>query len=151
MAHDSLATQSACQARSGRVRLWIAATLMAGACVGCGSQSKVAITGKVTLQGKPVTSGMVAMDDGKGAHLVAPLNSNGEFAIENSETIKIPEGSYQVAVLPPKADFPVDPTQMATAPKADVNVPMKYRDSKTSQITLEVKEGDNALEIDMTP
>lgn len=137
--------------RSGSLRRWAAVAIAMSVFAGCGTESGVAVSGTVAFQGRPVTEGMVVFDDEKGAHLVAPLGSDGKYRIENSKTLKIPLGTYKVAIMPPKIEFPIDPTQTLPPPKVAADIPMKYRDAKTSGLALPVREGDNSFDINMTP
>ncbi|MCX7426007.1 MAG: carboxypeptidase regulatory-like domain-containing protein [Planctomycetia bacterium] len=107
------------------------------------------VTGNVTFQGKPVTEGMV-MFVGPGVHMTAKLDAQGHYEVKQAKGAGLPPGSYQVSVNPPVIDAPMaggPPVKIPTFP----NIPLRYRDPKTSGQTLTVTEKGSTLDIDMKP
>lgn len=119
------------------------------AVTGCGGAPAAKPSGKVegivTFEGKPVEAGNVSLElkEGGGGALVA-LGAGGKFTIP-----EVPVGNYLVSVTPVELT-PDDVQDGKTAPPSD-NIPEKYRSGQTSELTLEVKQGANTLNIDMKP
>jgi len=118
---------------------------------GCGSgEVKGRVSGKVTFQGQPVSEGIVVFRHAEmGVHITAELQSDGSYRVVSAKGMGLPLGTFHVCVCPP-------PIHVATAvggppPKIKQysNIPQKYRDVKTSGLTLTVKQGDNSFDIAM--
>lgn len=110
---------------------------------GCGSkpQPTSTISGKVTLNGKPVTLGSVSFyDAAKGTGADAPIGADGSFSVT-----KVPLGDYQVSVMPPQLG-PEDPM---TPEVKNYPVPAKFRNGSTSGITCKVDKEKVDLPIDI--
>jgi hypothetical protein len=132
------------------VRLsWIA--LMSGflAANGCqsGEEPLGAATGRVTYRGEAVTEGCVIFtDNARGAAYVAPLDANGKFELQVARGFGVPPGTYVVTIQPPRATPSLDPMKNLAGPstkKEYKNIPMKYRDEKTSGLEAVVVSGAN--------
>ena len=114
------------------VRLLVSvAALGVGAAVvalpgGCGrktSQEPATVRGAVTFQGKPLTGGLVVFSPdpdrgGSGKPARGAVGPDGRFEVRLGGEPAIPPGWYRVAiaaapVLPPPADAPVFPPQLA--------------------------------------
>ncbi len=122
---------------------------------GCGSDAKGTITGKVTLNGKPVTSGIVTFTTGKLPPTSAPINKDGEYTIQDS-----PVGEMKITLnnAPPLAES-IDPSKTATAgpqkiPTAPAGetgpIPAKYA-KEGNGLTYTVKSGEQTFNIPLTP
>ena len=148
--------------------VWLLASLILvlPICVGCGGGSsmpswpKGTVTGKVTYMDAPITAGSSVMfqhvDTGWAA--TGTVESDGSFTLRMQGNTKILAGSYKVAVTPPTTASP-DETDLeeyakvmesggaiSTAPK----LPEKFNDPDSSGIVIEVEEGENYFEIDLT-
>jgi hypothetical protein len=131
------------------------ACLVVAACgiLGCGAKGpKLApVTGKVTFQGKPVESGMVRFSNPQaGIDIMALLQPGGTYSVRMAKGDGLPEGSYSVAVLPPRIVAPVGTMKMPPVPPRP-DIPPKYREPATSGLTLTVKPEANTLDINMQP
>ncbi len=126
--------------------------LLSATLVGCGSEEmRGRITGKITFRGQPVSEGMVLLcNNAKGIHMTARLKPDGRYEITTAKGVGLPVGAYQVCVCPPLMEPNND---MHTAPKIQQypNIPKKYRDYKTSDLTLNVQEGENSFDVEMKP
>ncbi len=98
--------------------------LSAGLAAGCGGPTSVAtlpVNGKVTVDGKPVTSGQVsfiALDEKIGAGLcTGTISAGGEYKISSDGQPGAPLGNYKVTVTPPM----VPPSGGAAAPPPPFN------------------------------
>lgn len=119
------------------------------------------ISGKVTFQGTPVAIGQIHICNAKaGIDIIESLDANGQYTIVTGRKQGLPEGEYQVAIIP-KLDFsrmkcepngrPIPSTMPSEAERNPPNIPRKYRDPATSGLTLTVKSGANLFDIDMQP
>lgn len=143
-----------------------AATLLAG----CGQPAKGIVTGKVTVDDRPVRSGQLTFVGGPdGGKTFTIIGLDGRYNID------LKPGDYKVAVElaqqpammpgvstgPPKApkDAPVmkdptgnvsaDPVDMAKEAKNPVVVPPKYRAPETSGLTVTVPAKGITFDIPM--
>lgn len=108
---------------------------------------KGTVTGKVTHEGKPVTTGLVTFDSGKGYVAGAPLKPDGTFELKGPDGNAVPVGKYNVGVSPPPAATPAaGSTTMPPPPKIE-GVPEKFYNPQTSGVTVEIKEGQQNLDV----
>jgi hypothetical protein len=141
-------------AKATRNAIRLAALLVAAASVGvlgCGKKTAT-ITGKVTYNNKPVTSGEVvflAQDGHARAH--GPIRPDGSFTVTNA-----PAGPVQVTVdNPPPATVHVtsknsnDPEVRDARQQAAhyVATPPKYGDPKQSGLRFDARPGSNEYNI----
>jgi hemoglobin len=84
------------------------------------------VKGKVTLTGKPLAKGTVALVDKDGKAYSGAIAADGTFTLE-----KVPAGTYKVTVTDAKG------------------VPAAYGDVKTTTLTSDVKAGTNDLVLDL--
>jgi hypothetical protein len=137
--------------------------LMAAMLAGCRPSGPAywPINGKVTFQGKPVTVGQIRFcDPAAGIDVIESLDAQGQYTILTGNRKGLPEGQYQVAVMP-KLDFsrvkcepngrPIPSTMPSAAEKNPPNIPQKYQDPATSGLTLTVKPASNTFDVDMQP
>lgn len=123
------------------------------AIAGCGggkdAQPTGRVSGKVTVQGQPVAKGTVTLEmKGGGAAASAAVGADGSFTV--AEPLAV--GTYTVSVAPPEPSPDDAPTPGGAAIAAKTNIPQKYRSSSTSDLTAEVKAGDNPpLTLDLKP
>ncbi len=128
---------------------------------GCGRSGPKywAVDGKVTFQGKPVTAGSIRFSNPRmGVDIVTELDAGGNYAIVTGEKMGLPEGTYQVAVVP-KVDISnlqitnsglVVPSSMpSTQQRHPPNIPIRYHQPATSGLTLTVKPEPNVFDVDM--
>lgn len=103
------------------------------------------VEGTVTFEGKPVEAGSVGLElKGGGGGALATIGAGGKFTIP-----EVPVGNYVVTVTPVELT-PDDVSAGKTAPPSD-NIPEKYRSIQSSDITAEVKEGANTVNVEMKP
>jgi hypothetical protein len=122
---------------------------------GCSTEVPLGVaTGRVTYHGAPVTEGCVIFTDNeRGAAYVAPLDADGKFELQVARGFGVPPGKYVVTIGPPRATPSMDPMKNFAGPPANKefnNIPMKYRDEKTSGLEAVVVSGANEpFEFDM--
>lgn len=116
---------------------------------GCGTGGKGPsgmVSGKVTLQEKPVGSGYIAFNSSsKGTAAGANLSATGEFKL----TDPLPIGEYVVTVSPPPAASPLMTPAATQPPKSDI--PDKYRSEAKTDLKFVVKAGANTANFDLKP
>jgi hypothetical protein len=134
---------------------WIALMSFFLAASGCSTEQPLGTaTGRVTYHGEPVTEGCVIFtDNAHGAAYVAPLDANGQFELQVARGFGVPPGKYVVTIQPPQAMPSMDPMKNFAGPpakKEHKNIPMKYRDEKTSGLEAVVVSGaNNPFDFDM--
>jgi hypothetical protein len=128
----------------GLVRFGVLLALMSFGLCGCGSK-KGSVSGKVTYQGKLLSTGMVIFVDKDG--FVSPpagIEVDGTYSANN-----VPVGPVTVCVevLPILGgDTGGDPKQ--PRPRY-VPIPEKYKDAKQSDLKFDVKPGANDYDIEL--
>lgn len=143
-----------------------AALIALAGIVGCNSSpAKGNVTGKVTLNNSPVTSGRITFhhENGKDA-ATALLNPDGAYSVTDVPTgeVKVTVESLPFAQFGNKSQVPraggskmVDPTGKMTGadPLAGggkfVPIPQKYQRPATTDLKYTVKRGDNEINIDL--
>lgn len=128
-----------------RVSLAAAVSVLGFIASGCG-RTPGAVSGKVTYQGQPLTSGLVIFvaKDGKVSQ-PAGIEIDGSYLADH-----VPVGQVAVCV----ETHPVSGGDGGPAGKDQprpkyVPLPDKYKDAKQSGLSLEVKPGRNAYNIEL--
>ncbi len=108
------------------------------------------LTGRVTLNGEPVSQGYVIFRNyAKGVHMMAEIGADGTYRASTANGYGLPLGEYQVYVSPPVPDVPFGPA-MAPPDRTQVAMfPKKYQQPETSELSITIREGDNRLDIAM--
>ena len=121
---------------------------------GCGGGSREGsqpVSGKVTFQGKPVSAGTIRFSNPQAAiDMTADLRPDGTYEVITDRGAGLPEGTYQVAIMPPRIDIPVGIGRLPKAPECR-DIPTKYRQPSTSGLTLTVKPDVKSFDVDMKP
>lgn len=132
---------------------------------GCGSP-RASVTGKVTFEGKPLTSKqsglVVAFSGGDGQPVIAPVAADGNYAATG-----VMHGMNRISVywLPPpgmnpasqrKSDNVQSPQPGHETPAVTANtqpikgpIPERYADPNTSSLKYTVNAGSNTYDIDL--
>lgn len=138
-------------------RVIVALAMLAVGLSGCGSPAEKVhpVSGRVTFQGKSVSAGMIRFSNAQaGIDVVANLH-DGVYEIAVRRDPGLPEGTYHVAILPPRWDRPLippgKPMEQPLKPPACPNIPAKYHQPSTSGLTLTVTPGGNVFDVDMQP
>jgi hypothetical protein len=118
---------------------------------GCSSEEpRGRIAGRVTCQGKPLTEGRVVfINTEKGVSMTARIQPDGTYEVMTAKGAGLPLGEYRVAVCPPPPDATVGVFVKPANAGSHAGIPRKFRDVKTSGLTLTVHDGDNTLDIHM--
>lgn len=148
---DTLAARpNDCQSGWALLRLrgsmfW-AAMLMLGILAGCGAghdtEARGTVTGKVTVKGKPLTTGRVNfISNTIGTGAGGDLKPDGTYALDGP----VPLGNYNVFIT-----FDIPPSQRGTAAENVLkSVPEKYQTQATSDLTAEVNGDVNEQDFDL--
>ena len=133
---------------------------------GCSSGPQLAegatgtVSGKVTLEGKPVSEGTVVMfqRDSDGQIATGECDADGDFLLRMKGGLEIVEGTYRVAVLPanPTANMSDEEAMQASVDgklddvmQAGSAIPEKYQVIENSKTIFSVKPGPNEFTLDM--
>ena len=111
----------------------------------------VPISGKVTFAGKPLATGSVRFYNPQtGIDMLALIGSDGTYKVLRAKGPGLPEGTYQIAILPPQAEYPIGGL-MEAPPKQEPfpDVPAKYRDPATSGLTVTVEPGQGVVTLNL--
>ena len=130
----------------------LVAAVLAGSVgtAGCGNASGPpmgTVQGQVTFQGKPVQEGVVTLYSSEmGIGISEDLSGDGTY--KTQQPIQV--GEYVVTVFPPSEPPPVEASPV-TVRREFRDIPERYRDARKSGLRLEVAEGTNSFDIEMTP
>ncbi len=117
------------------------------AALGCSASDVGRVTGKVTLDGQPLSTGTIVFEDAThGIAVSAPLKADGSYEVRTHDKAGLPAGDYRVslsAVGIGSGETPLvsGPPDKAGPPKSAI--PEKYRDAKSSGLTAKVATGTN--------
>lgn len=139
---------------------WIPIAILLAA-AGCGGGNKEAtgtVSGKATLDGKPLAEGCVIVCQ----HLERSLPAGGKTAADGTfkltmkDTVGLVVGDYKVLIQTPEKKMTHEEqmkmAQTRSFPKPDDSiVPAKYRSFDTSNLKLTVKPGANTFDLPLTP
>jgi hypothetical protein len=153
---SSRASRSRLARSLGGVSLVLFAALLVGVS-GCKPKGPTNfVTGKVTLNGEPV-SGLISFIDASNKEtLGVPINAaDGTYTIENPPlgqvkiVVKAMPGASNAPMVKPK-DAPMPEMGAPTAMKG-VSPPAKYGTATTTPLSYEVKPGKQTYDIPLTP
>ena len=120
--------------------------LLALALAGCGGSGLVTVKGKVTLDGKALTSGTVTFHpSGTGATSYGTLQSDGTFRVQSGTEQGLAPGKYRVTVMAMAASPTPGPGNVEVVPKS--LVPAKYTSPGTSGLEYTVPAGGGQFDI----
>jgi hypothetical protein len=108
---------------------------------GCGS-STASVTGSVTIDGTPVTSGRVVFHKEGQAPAIANIKSDGTFELAIANSKGIQPGHYKVTVASYEIGTPARPGDPAPA---KLLTPRQYIDVGTTPLASDVGTGQNEI------
>jgi hypothetical protein len=118
--------------------------------VGCGSEFGATAEGVVTLDGKPISPGLItfAPEGPSEVPAVSDLDPNGRFVLTTNKKPGVKPGKYRVAI---QAFRPPDvPEGQRTMKPSEKLVPEKYFDVNTSGLEFTVAPGTNTIPVELT-
>jgi hypothetical protein len=120
--------------------------------IGCGGSGEpvvevITINGTVTYEGAPVTEGSIQFEDSStGISSSAELGADGAYSLESAT------GDYKVTVTPPWIEIDLGPDSPPEEDYKEVdNIPQKYRQSNTTDLTAKVTEDGQTIDFDLKP
>ena len=116
---------------------------------GCGGGSgTVPVRGTVTFKGKPVPSGTVTFIPDVGPQATGEIGPDGSYTLTTYKTGDgaVP-GSYKVVVVAMQDTSDRLPEERASLPPPIV--PTKYTSVATTDLTAQVKDGENTIDFDL--
>jgi len=119
---------------------------------GCGP-SHGTITGMVTLNGQPLSDGQVSFLAQDGTIVTSMIDSNGKYRIP-----QFPVGLAKVTVYPPMDMAAIGdtiknqgkdkgPPRLTAPPTPKSDIPSRYADPQTSNLTVDVRRGEMTFDI----
>ncbi len=116
------------------------------------------ITGRLTMEGKPLPAGhsVSFMQMEKGFLAFGITDADGKFEVKSWNNGEMPVGKYDVMIGPPSGEN-ADTSQMSAEERFDnpqpqkikVPFPVRYRETTKSGLSYEIKEGPNHFDIDI--
>jgi hypothetical protein len=116
------------------------------AVAGCSGPNAASVSGSVTLDGQPLTTGMVGFypDGGSGAPANGQIDSSGNYSLSTGSDAGLAPGKYIAIVVATK-----DPPQLYDKTGAEIPpipiTPGKYGSTTTSDLRVDVKPGKNTI------
>jgi hypothetical protein len=147
--HDNSASRAAKPALSGRLLLAIAMI----AAVGCGAKTDaVPVTGKVSYNGAPLTSGTILLiPESQGTAPTGMIQPDGTFKLTTykQDDGAVP-GKYKVVVqvFPEEGDAMGLPGMEFGGGKPPI--PEKYMNASQTDLTVVINDSDNNLDLQLT-
>lgn len=129
------------------------ALLLVPLATGCGSgKAGATVSGKVTYQGKPLSSGIVTFVPDSGPAHHTEIKSDGSYRLAN-----VPVGPVRIGVQtksgqsgsPSKEPTGKEDGKMADTRWKESLIPTHYTDPNQSQLTYTVKKGKQQFDIDL--
>lgn len=143
-----------------RIAPWIPVAILF-AVMGCGGGKKEitgTVSGKATLDGKPLAEGcvIVCQHQTRGLPAGGKTAADGTFKLSMTDLPGLVVGEYKVMVQTPEKKMTHEETMKLAQTKSypqpdDSVVPKKYRSFDTSKLSLTVKAGENKFDVVLTP
>lgn len=118
--------------------------------LGCGSEFGATVDGVVTLDGNPISPGLItfAPEEPGIAPAVSDLDPKGRFELTTNKKPGVKPGKYRVAI---QAFRPPDvPEGQRTMKPSERLVPDKYFDINTSGLEFTVEPGNNTIPVELS-
>jgi hypothetical protein len=112
---------------------------------GCGS-STASVTGSVTIDGTPITSGRVVFHKEGQAPAIANIKDDGTFELAIAKSKGIQPGHYKVTVASYEIGTPARP---GDPPPAKLITPRQYMDVGTTPLASDVGTGRNEVALEL--
>jgi hypothetical protein len=124
---------------------------------GCGGKRTGFVTGKVTYQGRPLTSGAITFHGEDGRTDSGAINAEGNYVVPNA-----PTGAVKVTVVvrvvksiaPPRSGpggtatkHPDEGKQPRAPAVVPVVIPARYEDPDKSGLTFQVRAGKQTIDV----
>ena len=140
--------------------LFVATSLLLGVCLSLGCKPAgppvATVKGKITLEGKPVTAGIVIYQNAEtGFSTTGDIDAQGNYEMRTHEAAGIPPGKYKVGFKPAAPYAPgtvvlADAGQRDPRP-IDTTINQRYHNVETSQLTADVTLEPKSYDFDLKP
>ena len=111
--------------------------------LGCGGPKFGKVTGKVTMDGKPLAGVAVRFEDEGGSATIAKTDAEGNYEMRYSvQQIGTPVGKHKVTILTPA------PETEGTGERYKEKLPARY--NRNSKMVEEVKGGNQTINFELT-
>lgn len=115
--------------------------------LGCGGSTS-SVSGRVTLDGRPLTKGTITFSPtGNAPAAIGQISSSGTYRLFVGTSSSVPPGQYQVTIV---ATELVEPTATDPSPLPTPLTPEKYNNPATSGLSAEVKAGSNSFDFKLS-
>lgn len=136
--------------------------LVTAGCGGTDFGPQGSVSGKLTMDGKPLAAGtqLLFMQMEKGYAAFAHTDAEGNYQLnwmrEGSTRTEVPVGEYKVLIQPPAVQDveELSAEQMLDGGDEDIqpaepDFPKKYQQHSTSGLSFNVQEGENTCDLDL--
>ena len=119
-----------------------------GFAAGCGGPNAAKVSGLVTLDERPLTSGTVTFhpQSGAGAIATGSIDAQGRYTLSTGTDAGLTPGNYVATVV---ATEEVKPAKANDEPIFRPITPARYGDTAQSKLTFEVKAGANEIPLEL--
>jgi hypothetical protein len=100
------------------------------------------LSGTVSYKGQPINGAALQLYDTKGGMLIVPVTQDGTF-----RTTDVPPGEYKVVVQGTSGAAAASGAQFA--PKPTIGFPSKYKDKSKTDLTINVAEGEQKVNLEL--
>lgn len=123
--------------------------------VGCQPPADPAgqVSGTVSYKGTPLEDGIISIVNyDTGVRIDSEIQPDGTY-LATTHKGGLPPGEYKVVIFPPEIVDPNPPpnSEPGMVLKDMDNIPKQYRSPQSTPLTLEISEGDNMFDVDMSP
>jgi hypothetical protein len=129
----------------------IGLAMLVAAVAGCGRRAEV--SGTVTLDGVPVTNGVVTFTPrGAGASAYAAIHADGRYTAQTGASVGLAPGDYVVTVaanLPAGEGGPTGPGPYSDG-ISPLSTPQRYADRSQSPLRALLKSGTQELRLELS-
>jgi hypothetical protein len=116
-------------------------------CCTLGCSKTNTVSGKVTLDGQPLTTGTVTFNPkGEAPAAIGQIDSSGRYRLSVGTSANVAPGQYQVTIVAVELIAPT-PTDPSPLPKK--LLPAKYELPENPEMVREVKAGENVIDFDL--
>jgi len=106
------------------------------------------VTGKVTYEGQPVSEGAVSFFNAESSITTSgKLEADGSYTLMFAGSQDVPLGKYIVTVHPPSVSH--EPGEAPPPQKEYPDIPFKYRERQTTDLTAEVEAKDQEFDFEL--
>jgi hypothetical protein len=123
-----------------------AGILLLAMLAGCGGGQESTVTGTVTFDGQPLTTGAVTFHPlSEGPLAIGQIDAAGAYSLSTGNEEGLAAGDYRVTVV---ATGPMpEPTPQNPEPLPELLIPAKYGASETAGLQFTVRPGSNHIDI----